>query len=86
MKTNIKQFAALVGLVALVGCSKQQPVADTQSQASKATDAVKTEAAKATEAVKTEANKAADTVKTETGKAVDAAKSTAQDVSDKVSK
>jgi len=75
MKTNIKQFAALVGLVALVGCSKQQPVADTQSQASKAT-----------EAVKTEANKAADTVKTETGKAVDAAKSTAQDVSDKVSK
>jgi hypothetical protein len=74
-KCNVTMFAIGLGLVILMGCGKQQPAADTQSQASKATEAVKTEANKAGDAVKTEANKAADT-----------AKSAAKDVSDKVSK
>jgi hypothetical protein len=79
------KFAGWVGLVALIGCGKEQPAADMQSQASKATEAIRTEASKATEAVKTETSKAADAVKTEASKSVETAKSTAQDLSDKVS-
>jgi hypothetical protein len=85
-KCNVTMFAMWVGLVTSMGCGKEQPAADTQAQASKATEAVKTEANKATEAVKTDANKAADAVKTEANKAADTVKSAAQDVSDKVSK
>jgi hypothetical protein len=84
-KHTVVKLAVWVGLVALMGCSKEQPAADTQAQGSKATETVKTEASKATEAVKTEATKAADAVKTEATKAVDTVKSTAQDASDKVS-
>jgi hypothetical protein len=73
-KCNVTKLVVWVGLVALIGCSKEQPAADTQAQGSQATEAVKTEASKGADAVKTEATKAVDTVK-----------STAQDVSDKVS-
>jgi hypothetical protein len=85
-KHNITMLAVGLGLFTLIGCSKEQPAADTQSQASKAAEAVKAEANKATEAVKTGADKAADAVKNEANKAADSAKSAAKDVSDKVSK